>query len=591
MTSFHEMKARIQQELIELIESNVRHGREEDGMNTRTIFLLVAMTTLAIPEPSLAQVPVFAWARHGGGSGQDQASDVAVDGEGNAWLYGSFFGDAQFENVTLSSSNFQIFVAKYDVDGDLLLARQSTGDAGIFKSGVTVDNVGNAFITGDFLGGTLTFDAVTLTSQATDVFLVKYDPTGIAQWGHALGGTAHDFLGDVATDTDGNVIVTGVFQESATFGGDSLTSANAEAIFIAKFDTNGTALWARKIDKNDFDVSFGPSVASDAVGNVVIAGQFRVSLDFGSTVLMTSDALDFVDVFVAKYDGNGNFMWARKAGGPNTDTARDVATDAGGNVIAVGSFSSDITFSPVTLSATGVQDGFVAKYDPNGGVLWARQSEGADLTAPAAVAIDPTGLLTVGGSFRGSTVFGADTLTSVDSIDGFLVRYSPNGLVIATLLLGGTLGDQVTGVAVDAFRASLVVGGSFAGQIELRGPPTLSFGSTDAYITRIEERAATAVGESVGSPTLILGSYPNPFSSSASVSFSIDGPQNVTVTIHDVTGRLVARLTTDTGYHRGSHTLNWSGRDTEGRRVAAGVFFVRLQTQRSVAITRILKIN
>ena len=140
----------------------------------------------------------------------------------------------------------------------------------------------------------------------------------------------------VAVDASGNAYLAGYFTgDSITFGGDTLTNAGGDNIFLAKYDAVGNVIWAKKAGGTNNDLAY--SVAADAQGNAYITGSFGDStFIFGSTTL-TNPYPGSDDIFLAKYDTYGNVLWAKDEDGTGGGTAKSVAVDASGNCYITGS--------------------------------------------------------------------------------------------------------------------------------------------------------------------------------------------------------------------------------------------------------------
>ena len=131
--------------------------------------------------------------------------------------------------------------------------------------------------------------------------------------------------------------------------------------------------WARQAQGQtpDGDLDMGRSVALDSQGNSYVTGIFRGSLLFGSTQLTS---LGDHDVFIAKYDPSGNVLWAKRAGSPDFEYGYDIAVDAAGNCYITGAFSGTADFDNITLISTNPLDPdiYLAKFDTNGNAVWAK---------------------------------------------------------------------------------------------------------------------------------------------------------------------------------------------------------------------------
>ncbi len=255
-----------------------------------------------------------------------------------------------------------IFIVKYDASGNVLWA-QSAGDStgSDHGSSVATDANGNVFMTGYYDSYIISFGTITISNNP-GIFLVKYDASGNALWVKvANAGSSFDNY-FVSTDVSGNVFMTGNFFCNITFGATTLTNnCSNQDIFIVKYDASGNLLWAKRAGGNYTDAVL--SVATDANGNVLITGQFKSATTFGTTTLTNANGVNYQDIFIAKYDASGNVLWAKSAGGNFDDVGYSVSTDASGNVFMTGAFSTIITFGSTTLTNAGFRDIFIAKLD------------------------------------------------------------------------------------------------------------------------------------------------------------------------------------------------------------------------------------
>ncbi|MCH7548513.1 MAG: SBBP repeat-containing protein [Candidatus Krumholzibacteriota bacterium] len=199
---------------------------------------------------------------------------------------------------------------------------QRFGDANIQQQGrgVTVDSNGNVLVTGYF-EGSVDFGGGPLASAGSeDIFVAKYDASGVHQWSQGFAVASAGRGHGVAVDASGNVAVAGRFAGTVDFGGGNLVSAGFEDIFVAKYDASGVHQWSQRFGGTGRDV--GWAVAVDAPGNVVVTGRFLGTVDFGGGNLVSAGASD---IFVAKYDASGVHQWSRRFGGTKFDKGQGVA--------------------------------------------------------------------------------------------------------------------------------------------------------------------------------------------------------------------------------------------------------------------------
>jgi hypothetical protein len=351
---------------------------------------------------------------------------VAIDGSGNLVMAGQFQGTADFGLGALTSAgSYDIFVAKYTAAGAPLWAKRFGSSGSDYDYAVAVDGSGNVLLAGAF-SGTVNFGGGSLTSAGNyDLFVAKFSPTGAHLWSRRVGGTGSESAEGVAVDPSGNVVVAGAFQGTVDFGGGAVTSAGDSDLFVAKYaGATGAYQWARRYGGTGGD--FAKGVAVDGSGNVAVAGYYTGTADFGAGPMTSAGNYDIV---VAKYAGTtGAPLWARRFGGAGYDLAYGVAVDGSGNVMVTGYFGlfgGAVDFGGGARANAGAQDIFVAKYAAsNGAHLWSRGMGGGANDQGNAVAVDRNGDVLVTGYFGGTVNFGTASFTTIGMDDIFVAKYA-----------------------------------------------------------------------------------------------------------------------------------------------------------------------
>jgi len=404
-----------------------------------------------------------------------------------------------------------IFLAKYDVNGNFIWAKRAGENQDDLPYSVATDASGNVYVAGSFASNTISFGTITLTNTSLnnfDMFLTKYDPNGNVIWAKSVGGIDFEEAYSVATDDLGNIYVTGSFQSfTINFDSDTLTNNGSFDIFLTKFDTSGNVIWAKSAGGSFFDVPY--SVATDESGSIYVAGYFGSStIIFGSDTLTNEGALGYMDIFLTKYDSSGNVIWAKSAGGISHDLINSIATDSWGNVYVAGFFESPtINIGSTTLSCVGDKDIFLAAYDSTGNVIWVKNAGGTDFDEAFSVATDTSGNVYVIGSFQSSAInFDSDTLTNTGGFDVFLTKYNTSGNVIWAKSVGGDGTDEAFSVAID-LSDNVFVGGFFtSSSLSFGSNILIGSGTNDMFIAKLN--ALTGV-ENLQSTYEVMV-YPNP---------------------------------------------------------------------------------
>jgi uncharacterized protein YjdB len=317
-----------------------------------------------------------------------------------------------------------------------------------------------------------------------------------ALWANAAGGRSSDQGRAIATDKSGNCVVAGSFQGAAFFGNDTLNNIGSDDIFIAKFDAAGKLVWVKQAGGEDFDR--GLAVAIDGAGNIVVTGFFEGFAIFDDGVSLSSEGSSS-DVFVAKYDATGRLLWVKQAGESGNDAGNAVAVDETNNIIIVGSFEGTITFGNTTFESNGDFDIFVAKYDAQGNVLWAKQAGGSNFDEGLGVVIDAANNIAVTGYFAGNARFDEATLRSSTGEDDdiFIAKYDAAGKLVWAKSAGGDGFDAANAIATD--KLNIILTGNFQGVAAFDSIRVVSNDfSEDIFIARYDESGNARWVQSAG---------------------------------------------------------------------------------------------
>jgi hypothetical protein len=391
------------------------------------------------------------WLRRGGGSNfvEEEGKSIAVDGSGNVYVTGYFSTTANFNtpsstgtNELVSAGSTDIFVAKYNTSGALQWLRRGGGTSGEFGKGIAVDGSGNVYVTGYF-STTANFNTPSATGSNelvsagnTDVFVAKYNTSGVVQWLRRGGGTGSDEGNGIGVDGSGNVYVVGFFNSKASFnvpsvaGSFDLVSDGERDIFVVKFSTLGTPEWVQRGGGTDFDE--GKDIAVDSNGDFYITGYFVNTANFNTPSASGSNELISAgsgDIFVLKYNTFGGLLWRRRGGGTGNDFGEAIVGRSGGNIFVTGAYNGVANFNTPSASGSnelqpfGLFDLFVAEYFSTGVLLGLQRGGGQTDDVGKGIAIGAFGALHVVGSYESFVQFGLTQLprnTSGSSYSGFI---------------------------------------------------------------------------------------------------------------------------------------------------------------------------
>lgn len=310
------------------------------------------------------------WATSAGGSAMDVINGIAVDSVGNSFITGSYASSIiTFGNTVLAGTNTDdIFIAKYAPSGNVIWARSGIGNSSYdWGNGVAFDGVGNCYVIGSFTSQNIVFDNYTLlnsnTDKSADVFIVKYDFAGNFAWAKKWGGLDSDFGQKVDVSKDGKSYITGSYASNLiNFGSFTLVNKNQglNDIYIAKLDLSGNAVWAVSGKGSLSDESY--DISLDEYENIFIVGSFvSDSLSIGHSKLVNSGSNNTADIFIAKFNSQGNLLWVTKSSGNSSDICKSVAIFNSEIFFVGGSYkSNNLAFGSILLENTGDWDVFIA---------------------------------------------------------------------------------------------------------------------------------------------------------------------------------------------------------------------------------------
>lgn len=305
----------------------------------------------------------------------------------------------------------------------------------------------------------------------------------LTDWAALLGGTGNEVGYSVATDYDGSVVVAGSFEGATNIGGAQLSSAGYTDVFVAKFSSNGSLLWAKRLGGVSPDQPAAVSIDKET-GDVVVAGRFSGTATVDTQVLRS---LGTTDVFLSRFSKTGALQWALTFGGTAADAATGVAVDPNGDSLVAGQFSGVFTCGPTTLTSAGGVDIFVANVAIDGALRWCRRFGGSSDDSVGGIAVNDTGLFALAGSFGLATDLGGGPLSSAGLFDAFVATYAvSNGNYRWARRLGGSGYDGGNAVAFDPTGAVVVAGyfGLFGGGVDFGAGMLATQGGADAFVAK-----------------------------------------------------------------------------------------------------------
>ena len=371
------------------------------------------------------------WSKGFGGNDRDTVNALALSAStGHVYMTGSFESDFDFGGPTLTHQRL----------GDIFLAKLSSGGAHEWSGGfgstgidgpdaIAVDSASSVFFAGDFRKEILL--GVNKLVAEDMLFYAKVTAGGTHEHSFKFGtdgiSVDQEFAG-LAVDSADNVWLAGHFSEKIDLGGDELTSAGGRDIFVAKLTSSGDHIYSVRF--GDGKDQFVNAIAVDEDDNVVLLGNFDGSVSFGGPALSSKGGIsNGNDVFVAKLDQDGKYLWDAGFGDENPQFATAVAVDHNGNIVLTGALFGSVDFGGGALDAIpgafGASDIYLVKLAANGAHIWSKRFGDEQHQQPGDVTIDGAGNIILTGVFAGSLDLGGDPLICQGGVDVFIAKFGP----------------------------------------------------------------------------------------------------------------------------------------------------------------------
>lgn len=372
-----------------------------------------------------------------------------------------------------------------------------------------VDAEGNSYTTGYFTD-TADFDIgnteYNLTSNGLyDVFVQKTNTDGNLEWAVNIGGNMFDYGTGITADAQGNVYVTGYFDETVDFdprtGEWLLTSQGGGDVFILKLNSNGEFVWAKSIGGIDYEES--TAIGVDSTGNVYLLGYLYATVDFDpglGEVLMSSSGLS--DTFLLRLNNTGDFDYVYTYGGDGIDLALDMVVKNENEIFLSGYFNGTTDLDPrpnETHMVTSTEDfaGYAMQINESGEIINLALTEGGSVSI-LGIAQDAENNMAITGNFSGTVNFDPNsgnsdyTFSSTNAYNGFVLKVKPDGTIAWAAQLASN--NPVFGYDLAiAPNGNVISTGFFEGEADFDPNPNTNFtltsqsvNPTDAYVWSLD---------------------------------------------------------------------------------------------------------
>ncbi len=464
----------------------------------------------------------------------------SVDQNGNLLICGTFInemtiGKNQTNEITLKSpdgNSLDIFITRIINDGQIDWAIKAGDEEQEQVWDFASDNSGALYITGRFWGDSTFFpggmkDDIILSGNenAYSIFTVKYDENGDIHWANRIK-SEYDILSySIAVSKSGKVLIGGYFTDNMVFETESIVdtsfSSNGETdIFIATYDSGGNYSWA--ISEGGLDYDLAKDLSFDSKENIVVTGFFQGTMIMGDRDTLRSDDSifdNFDDIFLAKYDPEGRYLWSLREGGGMLDGGEGLQIFDNDKILLSGFYWIEATFSSGNINETTISN-------------------------------------------------------IADTSSHFAAKYSPDGMLIWVADVDSLFNTFNTNIAID-LDGEMLRAGEYSGNINLiskeNSIPLSSNGANDIYLAKFSDKITSITEDNIYMKDYTLKqNYPNPFNPSTTIEYIIPKKENVKVELFNILGERI-NILVDEIQSAGNYKLN-----PNLHHLPSGIYFYKL---------------
>jgi len=443
------------------------------------------------------------WVQTQQGNSSIETNGLATDSEGNVYAVGYFDGIINFGSFSLASTSAglpDIFLAKYNSEGTCLWAKKAGGIAGDYGRAIALDGNGNIYITGTYGIAEAAFDGIFKqpTGGLKSGFLAKYDSEGDVIWVESFGGSGASPEPAKVKTFGNSIYIAGDFFGNINFNGTNAIGSFAQNfgkqdVFLVKYSSNGAPLWAKSGGDRKEELANG--LAIDAVGNPIVYGTYDSLTTFqqGQTYYVTGSGVNMAtyrDLFLVKYSADGDILWSRSFGGGREDRAGGICLDDEGNIYTTGFFDENFVSGSVSLQPfLAYKNLFLHKLSPNGVPKWVK------ITANPTFGFQQGAALTfhdnhiyLAGTFGGTYNAGADMMQASGDRNPLLIKYDTSGTQLWGRFGNGTSMNVSLGLDVAAHENKCYFAGYIMGSVNFHGTTVQTPGpSINGFICKVTE--------------------------------------------------------------------------------------------------------
>jgi hypothetical protein len=552
--------------------------------------LMAAIAIFGFATISMAQ-NVRAWGTYYTGTGQvwpngeDRGQACITDAAGNVYMVGTTNSNSDIATVgahqticaggdTIGGfSGTDAFLVKFNSSGVRQWATYYGGSEWDYGISCAIDASGNVYMIGSTSSTSGIATAGAHETTVNDGFLVKFNSSGVRQWGTYFEGNGNA----CATDASGNVYIVGLTNSTsgiATAGAHQTVMSGSGDAFLVKFNSSGVRQWGTYFGgpfNGGSANETGISCATDASGNIYMVGKTPSTSGIATVgAHQTAGGTQFFDAFLVKFNSTGVIQWGTYYDGLGDTQPNSCATDASGNVYMAGQVFQELLpdsgiSTPGAHQTTyggGFTDAFLVKFDPNGVRQWGTYYGGSSVEEGTSCAIDPSGNVYMAGHTGSTTGIATaeahQTVFGGGGLDGFLVCFNSSGVRQSGTYYGECfVSDCATDASGNVYMAGITTSSSGIATAGAHQTANGNSGYNDAFLVKFSG-ISVGINETINDKLFTI--YPNPSQSIVNVQADVKLIGSA-YSIHDNTGKVVL-----------SGTINSENISVDLGNLAAGIY-------------------
>jgi len=380
--------------------------------------------------------------------------------------------DKKLNNIPLKASE----------PGDHIWSRAIGSEGQDIATRVVIDRYGNAIAVGVYKG-----DLNKENSTQWHLVFFKYDTYGNLQWKRNINTGVVASVNDIAVDSQGHIIITGQYNGVINFGeeGDELAKSKNFDIYLVKLDEKGQHIWSHSYASAQQENSMGVGVSVDFEDKIILTGEYRGDIDFGGGKLNRSKGSD---VFLAKFQPNGDHIWSYGFTGAGADNGWRIDTNKKGDIYLVGTFEKTIKIGDKQIDVDNSRAVFLAAFDADGTPIWLNGFEGENwiekdnwIVTTGIVVDQQSNVIICGHSYKPINL-GGEKLSGEDNVFafGFVAKFTSEGKHLWSKIIETTSWSNAVDVDVDR-NNNIVIAGHVGGTLKFSGREWPAYETTDEW--------------------------------------------------------------------------------------------------------------